>query len=48
MDIIKINQMKKIFTILSCASLLFTACQLDNYPGPDAQIYGSILDAKTG
>ena len=48
MDYILQNQMKKIFIILSCVSLFLTSCKLDNYPGPDAQVYGSILDAKTG
>ena len=26
---------------------LLSSCKLDNYPGPDAQIHGKILDAKT-
>lgn len=35
--------------MLATAGMLFllSSCKLDNYPGPDAQIHGKILDAKT-
>lgn len=45
--------MKKIVSIISIISCLglFASCdmfKLDNYDGPDAQVTGNILDAKTG
>lgn len=40
--------MKKIFLLLSCASMLFASCKVDNYDMPDSQVYGSFLDEKTG
>ena len=41
---------KRIFGASACvAGVLSTAsCELDNYPGPDAQIYGEVRDAETG
>jgi hypothetical protein len=40
--------MKRILILLSCAAFLFAGCQVDNYDAPDAQVYGSFLDEKTG
>lgn len=40
--------MKKIFIALSFAAVLLSSCKLDNYPGPNAKVFGSILDEKTG
>lgn len=40
--------MKRILLLLSCAAFLFAGCQVDNYDAPDAQVYGSFLDEKTG
>lgn len=42
--------MKKTFSIILGAALLFSAvsCELDNYDGPDAQIYGAVYDSETG
>ncbi len=40
--------MKRIILLLSCATFLFAGCQVDNYDAPDAQVYGSFLDEKTG
>lgn len=46
--------MKKIFNILLCAAALAmtaTGCELfklDNYEAPNAQIYGTVIDAETG
>lgn len=34
-----------LFAMASCA---LVSCELDNYNGPDAQIYGSIIDIKDG
>lgn len=44
--------MKSIYRIYVAAvaavsCVLFTACELDNYDGPDAQIYGEIRDIET-
>jgi len=43
--------MKKIYyLIFFSASLLFgvTSCQVDNFPGPDAQVYGAVKDSLGG
>ena len=43
--------MKKIYyLIFFIASLLFgaTSCQIDNFPGPDAQVYGAVKDSLGG
>lgn len=40
--------MKRILLLLSCAAFLLAGCQVDNYDAPDAQVYGSFLDEKTG
>lgn len=43
--------MKKIyFLIFIAGSLVFSinSCQIDNYPYPDAQVYGAIKDSLTG
>lgn len=42
--------MKAIKYILSAGIvlLLIAACELDNFEGPDAQVYGSLVDASTG
>lgn len=42
--------MKAIKYILSAGIvlLLMAACELDNFEGPDAQVYGSLVDASTG
>lgn len=41
--------MKAIKYILSAGIvLLMAACELDNFEGPDAQVYGSLIDASTG
>ena len=41
------QSMKKV--LLAAAGMLFllSSCKLDNYPGPNAQIHGKIVDAKT-
>ncbi len=41
---------KNIFKLLFSAFLItsFVSCELDNYPGPNAQIEGCILDMETG
>lgn len=43
--------MKSIFSNAAVAiilSLSFVSCELDNYDGPDAQIYGEVRDIETG
>ncbi len=40
--------MKKILFFAICTLFAFTSCKIDNFPGPDAQIHGSIVDEKTG
>lgn len=43
--------MKSIFksaTVAIVLSMSFASCELDNYDGPDAQIYGEIRDIETG
>ncbi len=40
--------MKRILSLLAAATLLFAGCQVDNYDAPDAQVYGTFLDEKTG
>jgi len=43
--------MKKLYyLIFIIGSLLFTvsSCEIDNYPLPDAQVYGSIIDSQGG
>lgn len=40
--------MKKVLLVLAGALFLLSSCKLDNYPGPDAQIHGKILDTKDG
>jgi hypothetical protein len=44
------NMMKNIkwFTVLLLTVLSLTACELDNYPEPDASLSGAILDVDTG
>lgn len=41
--------MKHIITYFGLAGMLFlaTACDLDNFEGPDAQIYGALIDDET-
>ncbi|WP_031527454.1 DUF3823 domain-containing protein [Dyadobacter crusticola] len=41
--------MKKIHTYISAFVLMLSAsaCSIDNYPAPDAQLYGTILDIDT-
>ncbi|QRR01424.1 DUF3823 domain-containing protein [Dyadobacter sandarakinus] len=41
--------MKKITTFFSVLLLIIVAaaCSIDNYPAPDAQLYGTFLDAET-
>lgn len=36
------------FIVLITFALFVTSCELDNIPGPDAQLQGSIIDDKTG
>lgn len=38
----------KTISILFSAVFALTACTLDNYNGPDAGLYGSIIDSETG
>ncbi len=40
--------MKTIRCLFACLCISFTACQLDNFDGPNASVYGSIIDAETG
>lgn len=40
--------MKKTALFIACAALAFTSCKVDNYDAPDAQVFGTILDSKTG
>lgn len=40
--------MKHILMILACVSMLFVSCEVDNYDMPNAQVYGSFIDEKTG
>lgn len=43
--------MKKLyFLIFIIGTLLFTvtSCEIDNFPGPDAQVFGSIIDTISG
>ena len=40
--------MKKINYIsllITCLVLVVTSCEKDNFPGPDAQVYGAIKDS---
>ena len=30
------------------AACVMTGCELDNFDGPDAQVYGAVIDAETG
>ena len=41
------ESMKKVLFAAVGMLFLLSSCKLDNYPGPDAQIHGRILDAKT-
>ncbi|WP_421897762.1 DUF3823 domain-containing protein [Marinoscillum sp.] len=38
----------KRFIILGIVLTLFSACELDNFDGPDSGLYGRILDEETG
>ena len=40
--------MKKSFLFLATLALALVGCKVDNYEAPDAQVFGRILDAKTG
>lgn len=40
-------KMKKLYIILITGLFLFNSCELDNYDGPDAKFYGTILDFET-
>lgn len=40
--------MKKTALLIALAALAFTSCKVDNYDAPDAQVFGRILDSKTG
>ena len=40
--------MKKAFLLIALGALAFTGCKIDNYDAPDAKVFGSILDSKTG
>lgn len=37
-----------IFAAAAVCMFVALSCEVDNYPGPDAQIYGSAIDAETG
>lgn len=42
--------MNKVFAVSTCVAFAMStvSCELDNYGGPDAQIYGEVRDAETG
>ena len=43
--------MKNMFKYAAAAVILsasLVSCELDNYDGPNAQIYGEVRDSKTG
>ncbi|NLZ19120.1 MAG: DUF3823 domain-containing protein [Bacteroidales bacterium] len=40
--------MKKALLLAASVLFLLTSCKLDNYEGPNARVFGRILDAKTG
>jgi hypothetical protein len=43
--------MKKIFYvsfIVACLLTLVTSCEIDDYPGPDAQVFGAVKDSLGG
>lgn len=45
----KTINLKNILSAVAAACVFAaSSCEVDNYPGPDAQIYGSVIDAETG
>ena len=42
--------MNKVLSKYNCVAYAMStvSCELDNYGGPDAQIYGEVRDAETG
>ena len=41
--------MRKIKYIIAgiSAAVFMVSCELDNFDGPDAQVYGAVIDAET-